>query len=232
MARRRKASDAAARASAHPPQHIPPGPKIDWDNLMPGYPVRHDGWNRDRAQRFFDTLGHTGCIRDAARVADMSDVAARRAREKYPLFARAWDVALMRAHEGLIAIAYRRAVEGSETIIIRKGEEHERRIKPSDAILRMLVNRGDMLGGGGMVKEDPDTRLTWDEWQAGIRFDEEGGKENIDKIAEHMLWADAKFRQMRKKFETGPHARCGRCDQPWPNRRAVEMPGDADGFNG
>ena len=52
----------------------------------------------------------------------MSDVAPYRAKKKYPLFAAAWEEALDRSRQGLIAIAYQRAVEGRETVIIRKGE--------------------------------------------------------------------------------------------------------------
>ena len=89
MARRRKPEDDLAAISANPPQHIPAGAKIDFLRLMPGYPKRHDGWNQQRMQRFLDTLAHTGCVKDAARVAGMSAVAARRAQRRYPLFAAA-----------------------------------------------------------------------------------------------------------------------------------------------
>ena len=84
MARKRKPEDDLAAASANPPQHIPSGPKVDFAKLMPGYPKRHDGWNQQRVQRFFDTLAHTGCVKDAARVAGMSAVAARRAQPGLP----------------------------------------------------------------------------------------------------------------------------------------------------
>lgn len=100
---------------------------------------RHDGWSAARVARFLETLAQTGCVRDAARVAGMSNVAAYRLRAKDAGFAAAWEKALEPAQEGLIAIAYRRAVEGKETIIIRHGEEVERRIAPSDSILSLLV---------------------------------------------------------------------------------------------
>ena len=41
-----------------------------------------------------------------------------------------------------MAVAYKRAVEGKETIIVRRGQEVERRITPSDAILGVLLKRG------------------------------------------------------------------------------------------
>lgn len=173
MTRRHKAADAAARPSVNTPQSIPAGPAIDHGTLFPGQRARHDGWTPERTQRFLDVLAHTGCIEDACRVAGMSAVGARRMRSRFPAFAAAWQAALDRAHQGLIAIAYRRAVEGRETVIIRKGEEYERRIAPSDSILGLLVKRGDMVGGSGPA---PDEMLTRAEWEAGWRFDREGTK--------------------------------------------------------
>ena len=73
--------------------------------------------------------------------------------------------ALARAGEGLVAVAYKRAVEGKETIIIRGGQEVERRITPSDAILGLLLKRGDMTGNGLIGGKTPDDYLSFDEWQ-------------------------------------------------------------------
>ena len=168
MARRRKPEDDLAAASANPPQQIPSGSRVDFAKLMPGYPKRHDGWNQQRVQRFFDTLAHTGCVKDAARVAGMSAVAARRAQRRFPLFAAAWEEALARSRQGLIAIAYQRAVEGRETVIIRKGEEYQRKIEPSDAMLGLLIKRGDM--SGGKLGEKSEDVLTFEEYKAGWRF--------------------------------------------------------------
>ena len=140
MARRRKASDALAPANLA--QAIPSGAKVDIAVLFPGLRPRHDGWTQARTQRFLDTLAYTGCVEDAARVAGMSDVGARRMKRKYPLFEKAWEDALARAQLGLVAIAYSRAVEGRETVIYRQGEEYERRIAPSDSMLGLLIKHG------------------------------------------------------------------------------------------
>jgi hypothetical protein len=177
MARRSKTADIASAADANPPQVIPSGPRVDRNALLPGHRVRHDGWTQERMQRFLDALGHTGCVRDAARIAGVSNVAGYRLKRDYPIFSAAWDEALKRAQQGLIAIAYRRAVEGRETIIIRKGEEVERRIQPSDAMLGLLVKRGDMAGGlGGDASGARAAAISWEEWQAGIRFSAWGEK--------------------------------------------------------
>jgi hypothetical protein len=219
MARRRKPND-PADASLHPPQHIPSGPKLDFEAMMPGYRIRHDGWNEARVQRFLDTLAHTGCVKDGARVAGMSANAARRAQKAYPLFAAAWDDALERSRQGLIAIAYKRAVEGRETIIIRKGEEHERRIQPSDAMLGLLIKRGDMISGleGDAVKSDE--VLTRAEIEDGWAFDASGQKVKRPSGAERAAALDQRFKAMRERMLDDARARgtCAYCLQLLPDR--------------
>jgi hypothetical protein len=199
MTRRRKPEDALAAASANPPQTIPPGPiKADFLKMMPGYPKRHDGWNQQRLQRFLDVLAHTGCVEDACRCAGMSDVAPYRAKKKYPLFAAAWDDALERSRQGLIAIAYQRAVEGRETIIIRKGEEFQRKIEPSDSMLGLLIKRGDM--SGAKLAANADDILTFEEWKAGWTFKKHGGKWQPPKPEEVRARLEAKFALMRQRM--------------------------------
>lgn len=223
MARRRKPSDDAAAADANWPQTVPAGPKIDFATLMPGHRQRHDGWNQHRLQRFLDVLAHCGCVEDAARVAGMSAVAARRACRKYPAFAAAWNDALERSRQGLIAIAWQRAVEGRETVIIRKGEEYERRIQPSDAILSLLLKRGDM--SGAQLAREAGTILTLEEWKAGWRFSEHGRKYKEPPRDEVIERLEAKFTAMRKRMFAAADAKgvCIRCQAPLPPGKTNEM---------
>jgi hypothetical protein len=239
MARRRKARDDLAAVTANPPQHIPPGPvRADFAVIMPGYRVRHDGWNQARLQRFLDGLAHTGCVEDGARVAGMSAVAARRALKRYPLFATAWGEALERSRQGLIAIAYQRAVEGRQTVIIRKGEEYERRISPSDSMLTMLIKRGDLADGGGAAVPDEladliglprDQILTFDEWKGHMRFSQYGDKyqapdpAEVDRqISERSAMIRTKLNDMALRGEE-----CPCCDQPlppdWPKQSLAQL---------
>lgn len=215
---RRKTADVSASADANPPQHIPSGPRVDRHALLPGHRTRHDGWTQERTQRFLDALAHTGCVRDAARIAGVSNVAGYRLKRDYPRFAAAWDDALKRAQQGLIAIAYRRAVEGRETIIIRKGEEVERRIQPSDAMLGLLVKRGDMKDGAGGDTGALAAAISWDEWQAGIRFTVSGEKyqdEPEDQARSAFRDRMLALRQrMIANAEAGGY--CLRCEQPLP----------------
>ncbi len=143
MARKIRPDDPAL-ASANPAQAIPQLRRVDATALMPGLRVRQDGWTAERTQRFIDTLAHTGCVRDAARVSGVSSTGAYRQKARFPAFSAAWEDALERARQGLIAIAYRRAVEGRETVIYRNGAEYERRVAPSDSILGLLLKQGDM----------------------------------------------------------------------------------------
>lgn len=229
MARRRKPEDDLAAASANPPQHIPSGPRVDFAKLMPGYPKRHDGWNQQRVQRFFDTLAHTGCVKDAARVAGMSAVAARRAQRRFPLFAAAWEEALDRSRQGLIAIAYQRAVEGRETVIIRKGEEYQRKIEPSDAMLGLLIKRGDMSGGklGGKAEDV----LSFEEYKAGWRFTGFGKKYKQEDPAVVRARLDAKFALMRKRMfaDADRQGVCIRCEAPLRAGVTNQMLHDGEG---
>lgn len=185
--------------TGEPASEIPAGPRICMKTLLPGLRARHDGWTQDRVQTFLDALAHTGCVTDAARVAGMSDVGARRLYARFPAFATAWDEALAKAHKGLVAIAYQRAVEGKETIIYRRGEEYERRISPSDAMLGLLVKRGDMTGENAGLK--PENVLTPEEYRAGWYFD--GNKKKQKGEAKDALAArvEEKLRTMRMRFQ-------------------------------
>lgn len=153
---------------------LPPAPPA-----LKAHRKRHDGWSAARVARFLETLAQTGCVRDAARVAGMSNVAAYRLRAKDAGFAAAWEKALEAAQEGLIAIAYKRAAEGKETIIIRHGEEVERRIAPSDSILSLLVKRGDLNGERAAAAS-----ISLAEHRDGWRFDDAGQKVKGPSVAE------------------------------------------------
>ena len=157
--------------------------------LMPGARVREDGWTAARVAKFLAVLVETGCVTDAGRLAGISRTSVNRAREKYPPFDKACREALATALKGLEAVAYQRAVAGRETVVIRKGEEVERRIAPSDALLKLLIQRGDMAGvgetGKGAVPTDargrpltPDDYITREEHDAGFYW-EEGQKAKL-----------------------------------------------------
>lgn len=100
----------------------------------------------------------------------MSSTSAYRLRDRDPDFARRWKEAHKSGREGLVAVAHEHAVVGKETVIYRNGEEVERRVAPSDAMLALLIKRGNL------AEIDEDKIITWAEWQDGIVFDDQGNK--------------------------------------------------------
>jgi hypothetical protein len=100
---------------------------------------RHDGFTPKKQRKFFKALKKTGCLSDAARAAGISRNTVRRHRLKWPAFERKLAGALAMASVELDMIAWQRAVEGVPEIVIRDGEVAWIKIKPSDAILRLLM---------------------------------------------------------------------------------------------
>lgn len=141
----RKRKGSKARGAAAP--RIRSGARERENPFMPGLRVRSDGWTAARTRVFLATLGRTGCISDAARVAGVSTTSVNRSRALFPPFDTACGAAIARALRGLEAVAYQRAVEGREMVVIRGGREVERRIMPSDSMLGLLIKRGDLKGG-------------------------------------------------------------------------------------
>ncbi|WP_439569205.1 hypothetical protein [Sphingopyxis sp.] len=154
--------------------------------FMPGLRVREDGFTAARTRVFLATLAKTGCVTDAARVAGVSRTSVNRSRALFAPFDAACREALAKALRGLEAVAYQRAVEGRETVVIRGGREVERRIAPSDALLALLIKRGELGAGtsGGAAAEtaaeaarfDAATAITRAEYLEGWRFDVDGTK--------------------------------------------------------
>ena len=219
-------------APGTPDSDIPAGPTINHNKLLPGLRIRHDGWTEARTQRFLDTLAHTGCVTDAARVAGMSDVGARRLYKRYPAFAAAWDDALARAQKGLVAIAYQRAVEGKETIIYRRGEEYERRISPSDAMLGLLVKRGDLTGDGASGLK-PEQVITHEEQRQGWHFDPDGKKRKGRSHDEIAADVEAKLGNMRMRIQQQQldTNTCDACGGPLPEAKRAELQASVDNYH-
>lgn len=144
-------------------------------NLTPEHRTRHDGWTQERQARFLAVLAHKACVADACRVIGVSTTSAYRLRKLHPDFAAAWNKAMQRASQGLEAIAYKRAVEGTETIIIRNGVEVERRIAPSDGLLALLIKRGKLNQGAFLPDDEVITR---NEHFAGWRFHDQTGEKH------------------------------------------------------
>ena len=77
------------------------------------------------------------------RVADVSTNTVRRWRDKDKGFDDRVEAALAIASNGLEAIAFKRATEGGEEKVYRDGKLVMTRVKPSDAMLRLLMQGAD-----------------------------------------------------------------------------------------
>ena len=139
----------ALRKDARPnPDSFPEREGLGNENpFMPGLRIREDGWTVARTRTFLALLAQTGCVSDAARVAGVSRTSVNRSRALFAPFDTACREAIARALRGLEAVAYERAVEGREMVILRGGKEVERRIVPSDSLLALLLKRGDLKNG-------------------------------------------------------------------------------------
>ncbi|WP_179102089.1 hypothetical protein [Sphingopyxis sp. KK2] len=207
------------------------GGGCDANPLMPGLRIREDGWTEARTRVFLATLAQTGCVADAARIAGVSTTSVNRSRGLFPPFDKACVEALANALRGLEAVAYQRAVVGRETVIYRGGKEYERRITPSDNLLRLLIRRGDLSGALGRALSPAEAEafvlpeavrhrfIDRAEFESGIVF-ERGVKqqrhiatqEETDAVLLHKISMIKKMRGAR-----GPeHPCCAACGQKMP----------------
>jgi len=104
---------------------------------------RHDGFTPAKQRKFFEALRETGCIRDACRVAGISKTTVDRWRDKDEVFDDKVEAMLALASVSLDTIAWKRATEGAEEKIYRNGRLVFTRVKPSDSILRLLMQGAD-----------------------------------------------------------------------------------------
>ncbi len=100
---------------------------------------RHDGFTAAKQKIFFKFLKKTGCLADACRAAGISRNTVRRYRDKWPAFDARVEATLAIASVGLEAIAFKRATEGAEEKVYRDGKLVMTRVKPSDSMLRLLM---------------------------------------------------------------------------------------------
>ena len=199
-----------------PPENKPP--------RQPRKP-RHDGWTEVRRKTFLAVLRESGCVTDACRVAGMSDTSAYRLRRRDPEIAAAWEEAIADGQRGLVAVAHQHAVVGKETIIYRNGIEVERRLAPSDSMMALLIKRGDL--GGRIGSRTADRVLTWEEWQDGWRFDDEGNKVTQEAEAAAVRASlDAKLAAMHEKIMAREARQRAREEE---RRRGVEVEGERVG---
>ncbi|HZG09752.1 MAG TPA: hypothetical protein VEZ70_12300 [Allosphingosinicella sp.] len=105
--------------------------------------ARIDGFTPDKEAAFLAELERSASLTAAAQAAGISRETARKHRRWRADFDAACKAARMRARGPLEAAAWKRAVEGAETKVIRNGKLVEVRIRPSDSMLRLLLQAAD-----------------------------------------------------------------------------------------
>lgn len=105
--------------------------------------TRHNGWTAQRQRLFLQTLAESGRVTVAAHAAGMSLRSAYwlRNHPNGTAFARAWDQALLLAADLLTALAFERAIVGSQRVIRRDGRVVAEITEPNDRMLMFLINR-------------------------------------------------------------------------------------------
>jgi AcrR family transcriptional regulator len=111
---------------------------------------RHDGFTGARKKAFLEALGKYGTIADACRVAGVSRRTFYYHRDRWADFAAACEGQLARAAGAIETLAWERATVGAEEVVIRGGEVVQVRRKPSDAMLRLLLQASDPAKYGRM----------------------------------------------------------------------------------
>lgn len=104
-------------------------------------PIRHDGWTDTRRAKFLDVLGATANVRAAAQAARKAKATAYTLRKRDPDFARAWEEAIAGAMDELEAVAYERARDGVEKIVVRAGGDKVTIREYSERLLMFMLSR-------------------------------------------------------------------------------------------
>jgi AcrR family transcriptional regulator len=113
---------------------------------------RRDGFTPERKRAAVEGLEKYGTIADAARKAGVSTTTFYRHLAKDPAFAARCETAREKAAAPLEAIAWERAVKGAPETIIRDGKVVQVKVKPSDAMLRMLLQGANPKKYGRMSR--------------------------------------------------------------------------------
>jgi AcrR family transcriptional regulator len=112
---------------------------------------RHDGFTAARKKAFLEALGKHGTIADACRIAGVSRRTFYYHRDRWADFAAACEGQLARAAGAVETLAWERATVGAEEVTIRGGEVVQVKRKPSDAMLRLLLQASNPRKYGRMA---------------------------------------------------------------------------------
>jgi hypothetical protein len=100
---------------------------------------RHDGFSAERKQLFLTALRSGAGVLDACALVGVSNRTAYNHRDRDPVFARDWGLAVRMHRAPLELAAYRRGVEGIEEPVYCHGKQIGTRRLYSDALLKLLL---------------------------------------------------------------------------------------------
>lgn len=131
--------------------------------------MAHRGWMRDgftpaKKAKAIEALEKYGNVTDAARVAGVSDTTFYRHLNRDADFARSCELARRKAAKPIETLAWERATEGAPEKVIRNGDVVQIKVKPSDAMLGMLLRASDpkkygRLSRGGATRKQIEKKL-------------------------------------------------------------------------
>jgi hypothetical protein len=104
---------------------------------------KRDGLTPDKRKTLLAALALYGNAKDACRVAGISTTTYYRHLKKEVELEAECQAARAKAAKPLETLAYQRATEGAAETVIRNGEVVQVKVKPSDAILGMLLKASD-----------------------------------------------------------------------------------------
>ncbi|HYG48552.1 MAG TPA: hypothetical protein VD846_11505 [Allosphingosinicella sp.] len=119
--------------------------------------MAHRGWKRDgftpeKKARALEALETYGNVSDACRVAGISDTTFYRHLNRDPDFAKLCEMTRAKAARPLETLAWQRATEGTPETIIRNGEVVQIKVKPSDSMMRLLLQAANPKKYGRMSR--------------------------------------------------------------------------------
>lgn len=131
--------------------------------------MTHRGWRRDgftpaKKAAAVEAMAKYGNVTDAARAAGVSDTTFYRHLDKDADFARLCEIARSQASQPLETLAWQRATEGAPEKTIRNGEVVQIKVKPSDAMMRLLLQASNpkkygRLSRGGPTRKQIERKL-------------------------------------------------------------------------
>jgi hypothetical protein len=134
-----------------------------------GFRRRRDGFTAAKREAFVAALARYGTVRDACRVTGVSDTTFYRHEKRDAEYAGRCGAARREAAGKLETLAWERATIGADETLIRDGAVVQVRRKPSDAMLRLLMQASEPERYGGTMGRPVDQQAMRRQIEAELR---------------------------------------------------------------